>query len=53
MSGAVDVAVGTLVSGTIPFDVALEGAAVAFVAFVVGTGLVLRVPDAGGLVVVR
>ena len=44
---------GTLVSGAVPFDVALEGAAMAFIAFVVGTGLVLRVPDAGGLVVVR
>ena len=51
MPWTVDVAVGTLVGGTIPFDVALEGAAVAFVAFVVGSGLVFRIPNAGDLVV--
>ena len=53
VSWAVDVAMGTLVSGAVPFDVALKGAAVAFVAFVVGTGLVLRIPNAGGFVVMR
>ena len=44
---------GTLVGGTVPFDVALEGAAVAFVAFVVGARLMFGIPDSGGFVVVR
>ena len=44
---------GALIGGAVPFDVALEGAAVAFIALIVGTGLVLRVPDAGDFVVVR
>ena len=53
MSGAVDVAMGTLVSGAVPFDVALEGAAVAFVSFVMGAGLVFGIPDSGDFVVMR
>ena len=52
VSWAVDVAVGTFVRGAVPFDMALEGAAMAFVAFVVGAGLVFRIPDTGDFVVV-
>ena len=42
---------GTFISGAVPFDMTLEGAAVAFVAFVVGAGLMFRIPDAGNFVV--
>ena len=53
MSWGVCVAMGALVRGTIPFDVALEGAAMAFVSFVMGMGLVLGVPNACDFVVVQ
>ena len=52
VSWTVGMAMGALVGGAIPFDVALKGAAMAFIAFVVGTGSVFGIPDAGGLVVV-
>ena len=51
VSWAVCVAMGALVGGAVLFNMALEGAAMAFVSFVVGSGLVLGIPNSGDFVV--